>query len=342
MIDMKKEDVKNDLENIIVELTETGSISLSKSDRLNENFFIANDLVFAGNTRGPVEVYSLRSTEKVMTIPFTFLSCQSKHAIAHDGEFIYFDVEGDFKIKDEDIILARLPKNAGEFDCAEFIGRSVEELRRNEYIPNQAKEGGIVSRIVSVPIEMVSRPGEIWDIDEFLNDGKRFLVTRDMGLASSLFSGPGYVSLGWKSDPHYESLWDSTTFFRKGGLYLPEDGEIEKLHEVSSIDRKIPVNVEIKYSHSQERIVASNNIPFYNEEKHEEDEEYFPLNVVFHNGADFPNRILGLEHDDDRVFVLTNRRYNRRERKGISYVTEPYQIKTYQVKLLNTSPRTTS
>ena len=332
---MERKDAKNSLENVVVKLTETEAFSLPKTDRLSGSFLVAKNLIFAKNFYGPVEVYSLKTGEKITRLHFSLCALRGDYAFAHDGEFIYFNIEGDFRVKDEDVILAQLPRDAGKFDCAKFDGRSVGEIRAN---PSTAKEGRIVRRIVSVPLDIFSGPSEIYDIEALLDSGNRFLVTNDMGLVNLLFSGPSYATLHYKADPNYEGLCDSSVFFKRGELFLPKGNEIEELHNAHISKRKILAGVNIEYSRSRETIVADNIVPFYDEKTREENDETFPLSVIFNNGAKSPNNIWSLKHQDDKVYVLTDRRISKGDRKGIIYVAEPHEFKTYQVELLKTSP----
>lgn len=338
MNDGKKE-IKNNLEGIVVELEATNRIQLPKHDNLEGEFLVTDNLFIAKNYYGPIGVYSLNTGEKIVDLPFDMCDVGRDYSFATDGRFLYVKVQKDFEIKDEDIILARLPKKSNQFSITEFSGSSVGELRNTENIPKQSKEAGINKRVVSIPLDSISHPAYIWDTESFLSTRKCFLITEEMGSNQFLHSEKGYVVLHYKSDPSYEGLCDSSLFIKEGELCMPKDKEIKNMRESSFQDGKIPTSIKIEKSNTHPSgILASNNVFYenYPQADYEENYKRFPMNIIFKNTTGPPRNFINLVHSDDKLYILT--RIEDNKENGISYITSPNVLITYQIRLHKLSP----
>ncbi len=327
---MDERDNPDNLEDAVVVLTKSSWTEFPKNRILTGTFLAVKNLVFAMQDRLHLGVYNLSTGAEITSFPFEFMQIQDSNSLATDGGWLYLNVRGNFDLEGQDILLARLME--GDDFLLHFYGKPLRELQSEGlHLHGASNQNGIESKIVAIPLEALTKPAVIWDYERlFRFSAPRYLVAKEMGDIWGfihLESRHGYAEGFYKRTTDPEDYFGSASFLLKEGkLYNPDKKEFESLK--TQHKRKIPESIHITKD-VYTGVQASNETDLGGREA-----IYTPIPVVFAGESPLPSeRIMKMQQDDDKLFILLRGEVDADRREGIKYVISPYEMLTYDISL---------
>jgi len=313
-----------DLENTVVELEKINQIIFPPTDKLSADFLVVDNILFANNYYGNLEVYNLNSGSKISELHFRPIELRN---IATDGNYLYLNIKKDFELRKSDILLAKLPKDAHEFDFIEFVGKPLNEIKEINW-EGKSNQQGIESKIVSFPLNAVYYDSIVYSPDMLTDEYTRFLVHQDMGINIYLTSNNGYITINYRSG--FDDIPQTSSIFLKNGeLYDLKKDELEKIEKEQDSKRKTPK--EVRIIDLSNELHASYDTTYW--EDLEEKGDCTTLNIIYKKGhPPKQHNILKLIHNDDLIHVLYDQ-VSHSPKAGIININSPSILETYKVSL---------
>ncbi len=314
--------VKQDLENKVVSLRQMNNIELPPTHKATNKFLVVGDNLFSHDYYGDINVFRLSNGEQVSRLALD----GSLQGIATDGDFLYLQLRGNFSVAPENVVIARDFYDDEENpmdELSKFVGKPMGFHLKAE----EAKERGIVGRIVSLPLDKILSSRSIVYSPSMLADSSHtYLVHKAMDPPVSLSSENGQVRVEYRSDSE-----SGTTFrLKKGEIYLDTETVDSEDGDVLEVD-----GLPLQFHDGRNRgsqIDASTRI--YDDETPDlpsyERIQSASLSVIINGNLPVSREILGMQPTGNLLHVLYEQVTGNRE-SGIFHVYEPNRLYTLEI-----------
>ncbi|HTY43745.1 MAG TPA: hypothetical protein VMC80_00690 [Patescibacteria group bacterium] len=312
-------------------LEHENTLELPPTFRLAEGrskFDIVGNQAFITEYYGPLHSFNLKSGREEVLFPFRE---HQVRALANDGANLFLRLEGDFELRQTDVLLAKVLSTFETEDYegkkyrdgfCEFVGKPIEELPREHHKYRMAKENGITSRIVSCSLKQLARPMIVFAPENFTDQNPRFLIHQDMS-SLWLFSGKGHVDLWYNEHSGEGGCETSCTLYK--------EGTAEERFNV--IEEQMITNPVIEISYPERKTLCA---MLYQERAAEENDEdmHTEIPIVFSGNVRINRRITEIQREGDRVHILYEPETTRTDFPDWTYgITSPAVLDTYRVSL---------